>query len=166
MAWITVTSSNELDAQGIRDMVWSGAKDRVEDLTDDQLDIIISNLNDMYDGSIDEGELNDFLWFEDEIYAEWLGYKNTDDLWSGKSSDYYDATYGLRLSHGTEGIPEDSYIEDFLSDLEDTTGGSYEIFDDNETQNDDDTYSGYVDVNVSEAILDYLNDNGIAYEDI
>ena len=83
MAWITVTSSNDLDAQGIRDMVWSGAKDRVEDLTDDQLDAIISYLNDLYDGSIDDGELNDFLWFEDDTYAEWLGFKSAEDLWSG-----------------------------------------------------------------------------------
>lgn len=168
MAWITVTSSNELDAQGIRDMVWSGAKDRVEDLTDDQLDIIISNLNDIYDGSIDEGELNDFLWFEDATYAEWLGFKSVDDLWSGRSSEYYEDTdYSIRITHGAEGVDDDQTIEDILYDLSDENNdASYDIMDDNEDYDDDaEKYIGYVDVDVSEAILDALKSNGIAYED-
>ena len=41
MAYITVTTSNDLDANGIRDMVWSGALDRVKCLSDDELNTII-----------------------------------------------------------------------------------------------------------------------------
>jgi hypothetical protein len=82
MADIKVTTENWLDAQGIRDMVWSGAKDRVEDLTDEQIDTIISILADEYPDGIDETELNDFFWFEDDLYAEWLGYEDAEGLWS------------------------------------------------------------------------------------
>ena len=90
MAEIKVTTENWLDAQGIRDMVWSGAKDRVEDLTDEDLDIIIDTLNsiDDEDKGIDETELNDFLWFEDNTYAEWLGYADAEELWENRRGEY------------------------------------------------------------------------------
>lgn len=91
MAEIKVTTENWLDAQGIRDMVWSGAKDRVEDLTDEDLDIIIDILNseDVEDKGIDETELNDFFWFDDDTYAEWLGYADAEDLWQHRRSGNY-----------------------------------------------------------------------------
>lgn len=91
MAEIKVTTENWLDAQGIRDMVWSGAKDRVKKLTDDDIDTIIDILNseDFEDKGIDETELNDFFWFEDDTYAEWLGYADAGDLWQHRRSDEY-----------------------------------------------------------------------------
>lgn len=86
---ITVTSSNDYDVQGIRDLVWQGAKDRVEDLTDEQLETILEILSQEYPGGIDETELNDFLWFDDDTYAEWLGFNSADELW--KSVGYSDS---------------------------------------------------------------------------
>lgn len=88
MADIKVVSEKWLDAQGIRDLVWSGARDRVEDLTDEQIDTIISILAEEYPDGIDETALNDFLWFEDNTYAEWLGYSSAEDLWSSKDEEY------------------------------------------------------------------------------
>ena len=69
MAYITVTTSNDLDANGIRDMVWSGALDRVKCLSDEELNTIIGILAEEYPDGIDEGELNDFFWFEMEFWA-------------------------------------------------------------------------------------------------
>ena len=89
MSEIKVTTENWLDAQGIRDMVWSGAKSWVEDLTDDEIDTIIDILNDEYPDGIDETTLNDFFWFEPDTYAQWLGYADAEDMLNSKKADEY-----------------------------------------------------------------------------
>lgn len=82
MAYITVTTSNDYDAIDIRNMVWQGAKDRVKYLSDDELNTIIDILATEYPDGIDETELNDFFWFDDDIYAEWLGFADAEELWT------------------------------------------------------------------------------------
>ena len=52
---------------------WSGAKNRVEKLSWDELDIIEEQLNELYPDGIDETELNDIFWFDFESVAEWIG---------------------------------------------------------------------------------------------
>lgn len=59
---------------------WSGAKDTVKYLTDDDLEQIENILNAEYPEGIDETELNDFFWFEDDSIAEMLGYSSFDEL--------------------------------------------------------------------------------------
>lgn len=81
MASIIVTTEKEMDAQDIRNMVWQGAKDRVNCLSDDEIDTIIDILANEYPNGIDEVELNDFFWFDDDIYAEWLGFADAEELW-------------------------------------------------------------------------------------
>jgi len=53
---------------------WSGAKYTVKYLTDDELDTIEEILEELYPDGMDETELNDLFWFEDDLIAEWLGY--------------------------------------------------------------------------------------------
>lgn len=55
---------------------WSGAKDTVKYLTEDELDAIEEMLEELYPDGMDETELNDFFWFEDDLIAEWLGYED------------------------------------------------------------------------------------------
>ena len=55
---------------------WSGAKDTVKYLTDEELDQIEEILEELYPDGIDETEINDFFWFEDDLVAEWLGYED------------------------------------------------------------------------------------------
>jgi hypothetical protein len=59
---------------------WSGAVDTVKYLTEEQLDTIEVVLEDVYLDGIDETELNDFFWFEEDTIAEWLGYNSFDEL--------------------------------------------------------------------------------------
>ena len=59
---------------------WSGAKDRVKYLTFDELDTIENLLEDSYPDGINETELNDIFWFEEDLIAEWLGYNNFDEI--------------------------------------------------------------------------------------
>lgn len=73
----------EMNVYDVRDAVRSGAKDTVSDLSDEELQIIMDALEDLAadDGdAISMTELNDFLWFERETIAEWLGYESYDDI--------------------------------------------------------------------------------------
>lgn len=59
---------------------WSGAKETVKYLTDEELDTIEEILEDCYPDGMDETTINDFFWFEDETIAEWLGYANFEEI--------------------------------------------------------------------------------------
>ena len=59
---------------------WSGAKDTVKYLTDDELDTIEDILEDLYPDGMGETEINDLFWFEDNMIAEWLGYDTFETL--------------------------------------------------------------------------------------
>jgi len=59
---------------------WSGAADRVKYLTSDEMDTIEQMLEEQYPDGIDETELNDFFWFEEDTIAEWLGYSSFDEI--------------------------------------------------------------------------------------
>lgn len=75
--------TKEVDIDYIRSNSWSGAADRVKDLTDSDLTTILNILEETGD-TMTETELNDFLWFDDDIYADWLGYKDAEDLWHNR----------------------------------------------------------------------------------
>ena len=59
---------------------WSGAKDTVKYLTLEELDTIEEILEDSFPDGIGETELNDILWFEDDMIAEWLGYNDFEEI--------------------------------------------------------------------------------------
>ena len=59
---------------------WSGAKDRVGALTNDDWDVIEPLLDDLYPDGMSDGELNDFFWFEFDTIAQWLGYESEEDM--------------------------------------------------------------------------------------
>lgn len=68
----------------IRNDCWSGAKDRIESLTDDLIDKLESYLDDseIWGGDTPtETEVNDFIWFEDDTYAEWFGFESADQMY-------------------------------------------------------------------------------------
>jgi hypothetical protein len=55
---------------------WGGGKDRVDYLTEEELNQIEQILAHLYPEGLSEGALNDFFWFEDATIAEWLGYES------------------------------------------------------------------------------------------
>ena len=59
---------------------WSGAKDTIKYLTDEELDTIESILEDWYPDGMSETEINDFFWFEEDTIAEWLGYNDFEEI--------------------------------------------------------------------------------------
>lgn len=69
---------NEVNLRGFG--FWSGAKDTVKYLTDEELDQIEAILEDAYPDGMSETEINDFFWFEEDTIAEWLGYNDFEEL--------------------------------------------------------------------------------------
>lgn len=59
---------------------WSGAKDTVKYLTDDELDQIEAILEDSYPDGMSDTEINNFFWFDDDTIAEWLGYSDFEEI--------------------------------------------------------------------------------------
>ena len=59
---------------------WSGARDTVKYLTAEEIEEIFSMLEDIYPEGMEETEVNDFFWFEDDTIAEWLGYSSFEEI--------------------------------------------------------------------------------------
>ena len=59
---------------------WAGAKDTIEELTEEELEQIEQILEEIYPEGMDETEVNDFFWFERDLIAEWLGYEDFDEI--------------------------------------------------------------------------------------
>lgn len=59
---------------------WCGAVQTVEELTSDELELVGDCLEEMDEEGWSETELNDFLWFETDTIAEWLGYEDWEAL--------------------------------------------------------------------------------------
>ena len=74
--------------QSLKDFeFWSGARDRVKYLTDDQFDTIEAILEDAYPDGMTETEINDFFWFEEDTIADWLGYNSFEELMEESASE-------------------------------------------------------------------------------
>ena len=60
---------------------WSGAKYTMNELTTEELDQLESMMEECEPGEgWSDTAINDFLWFERDLIAEWLGYEDWDDL--------------------------------------------------------------------------------------
>lgn len=59
---------------------WSGAKDTVKYLTDEEVNMIFDMLEELYPEGMDETQVNDFFWFEEDTIAEWLGYRSFEEI--------------------------------------------------------------------------------------
>lgn len=59
---------------------WSGAVETAHTLTMEQLDEVEAILEDSYPDGMDETEINDLFWFEEDTIAEWLGFEDWEAL--------------------------------------------------------------------------------------
>lgn len=59
---------------------WSGGRDTVNDLTWEDFDILEPIIEEMFDGEVEDVDLNDFFWFERDTIASWLGYEDYEEL--------------------------------------------------------------------------------------
>lgn len=66
---------------------WSGARDTVKYLTEDEVLQIGRMLEEIYPDGCTETDINDFFWFEDDTIAEWLGYESFEDIMNRDTVD-------------------------------------------------------------------------------
>lgn len=59
---------------------WSGAKDTIAELTDEQCDMLEAVLEDLYPDGVEDMHLNDIFWFERDFIAECLGFESWEEL--------------------------------------------------------------------------------------
>ena len=59
---------------------WAGAKQTAKYLTSEELEEIEEHLEDLYPDGINETELNDLFWFEDDWIAEMLGFDSFEEI--------------------------------------------------------------------------------------
>lgn len=70
---------------------WGGAKGTINYLSDDEVERVFQMLEDCYPDGMDETELNDFFWFEDDTIADWLGWPDFSTLMEARSEGrWYD----------------------------------------------------------------------------
>ena len=58
---------------------WSGAKSNAETLTDEQLDMVESIIEDACPDGVEDTKINDFFWFDFDTIREWLGIEKEED---------------------------------------------------------------------------------------
>ena len=69
------------DKNDLREMLWSGAIDTINSITNNEAKMILDILEDSYvDKFLTITELNDFFWFNRDFIAELLGYSNFEEL--------------------------------------------------------------------------------------
>lgn len=94
---------------------WSGAKDRAEQLTSDQLDQIEVELESLYPDGMSDTEINDIFWFEEDWIAELLGFSSWENLEAG-----IDEETEAEIDRIQEEIDEaEEELHDLLNALED-----------------------------------------------
>lgn len=64
---------------------WGGAKVNRNLITDKELDELEDVLEELYPDGIDETDLNDIFWFDDDFIAEYLGYENFEQFWEDRN---------------------------------------------------------------------------------
>lgn len=157
-------------ADEVRDLVWSGAADRVADLSDGQIESILNILEDSYPDGMTETELNDFFWFDDDTYAEWLGYRDAGQLWdrAGKDDSYFDIDYQVRVGFfENPQFTTSESLEDQIDSIIDSEDDYDYINDEDETYDDEtDTYSGSVVIDISQAGMDKLRNANVEFEEV
>lgn len=70
---LTLKSVYSVDVDDLGNHLWSGAKDRWDDATDEQRERVFSMMEDIFwdEDEIDDGKVNDFIWFDcDDIFFE------------------------------------------------------------------------------------------------
>lgn len=75
-----MTVKCEMDADALRERLWSGGADTLQDLSNAEIETVLCILEDVFPDSMSLTDLNDFFWFERDTIAEWLGIRAYEDL--------------------------------------------------------------------------------------
>lgn len=77
-----VSEGSLYDASDLRDFVWSGARDRVAELSDEQCERLIEHMREIFaDQSepVTDTQINDYIWFEEDEWKEAIGFSEEEE---------------------------------------------------------------------------------------
>ena len=77
---LTVTTTKQIEAEDLKQMVWQGADEVLSHLSDDEINQVLDYLAEVNPNGMDMGDLNDFLWNEKDEVARILGYEDFDKI--------------------------------------------------------------------------------------
>lgn len=64
------------------------AWDTLEELTDEEVETVLQMVDEIAEGTVtDESYLSDFLWFERDTIAEWLGFNDFEEIMKRNKED-------------------------------------------------------------------------------
>lgn len=59
---------------------WSGARENADKLSKKEFDYIEDFLDELYDVTPTDTQINNLFWFEFDIVCQWLGYNDEEDF--------------------------------------------------------------------------------------
>lgn len=80
-----LTVKLEISVYEVRNDLWAGARENVELLTDDEIDIILNILDDCSCEDWTLTTVNDFFWFDSDVWAEWIGYRDFEHFYEERT---------------------------------------------------------------------------------
>lgn len=100
---MSITAKHEFD---IRTDCWSGALDRINELTEDQLDMLEDVLQDYFADDVPtDTDINDFIWFEEDTWKPWIGFGEVDEDEDDFEDDFEESfKRNRRFSRKTESV--------------------------------------------------------------
>jgi len=92
---------------------WSGGKDTLNDLSPDDCKRLEQHLTELYPDGMTDSQLNDFLWFERDMIADLLGYRNADAMFSHDPDSWEEHYTDLLQDRFCE---KQDLVEEFVDD--------------------------------------------------
>lgn len=77
-----------VDGYTLRNATWSGAKENINLLFEDEIEQILSILDDLA-VNWDMTDLNDFFWFDTECWLEWIGFDDFETFYTERRKDFH-----------------------------------------------------------------------------
>ena len=109
MKIICETSLENFDA-------WSGGRDTLDALSHEECETLETYIEDVFHEGCTDTELNDFLWFERETIAEWLGYRNVEAMFEGDTDDWEEHARKVIKEKHPYKFEVDKYLDGYIDD--------------------------------------------------
>lgn len=68
----------------------SGAEDTLSYLSEDEKETVFSLMEETFNGEADETDIDDFLDYDNDTIAEWIGFPDFDTLCEARKDEWYD----------------------------------------------------------------------------
>ena len=108
-----LTITDEISLENFE--AWSGGKDTLDKLAHQECETVENMIEDCYPDGMSATALNDFLWFERDTIAEWLGFRNWEHLERDHAGES-DEDHAREIIKNKFPDATDELIDDFIDE--------------------------------------------------